>query len=297
MICGMALYEFRAEIPGGDAARADECLLENEAAAWSVIEDVDARRAWVAGVFADRALGEEAWAWIGAALASAGIGAGRPVVRALPDADWRDSYKAHFKAWRFGPLHWVPVWERDRFVPAAGDRVLWLDPGMAFGTGNHETTRLCCERLVEFARRRGVPGSVLDAGCGSGILALSAARLGLAPVVGFDNDPLAVEISRENAQLNDLASAVEFFVGDLQTGLARRRADLVLANIQADVLVRFAGELLGAVAPGGELVLSGILASELAPVRAVFTSAARGWTMDTRILGEWSDLVLMTPES
>src|SRR5690606_20866337 len=102
---------------------------------------------------------------------------GSPAYRMLGDADWRDSYKEHFKAWQFGRLHWVPVWQRESFTLPEGDAVLWLDPGLAFGTGNHETTRLCVERLVTLTEERGPVGRVVDAGCGSGILALSAALL------------------------------------------------------------------------------------------------------------------------
>jgi len=214
------------------------------------------------------------------------------VVRPLLDQDWRDSYKAHFTASRFGRLHWVPVWERAAYALPAGDVVLWLDPGLAFGTGNHETTRLCCERLVTFAGERGPAGCVVDAGCGSGILALSAAKLGFTDVTGFDNDPEAVRVSGENAALNDLVGAVRFLTGDLETGLAGRSADLLMANIQADVLMRFADNLVRAVAPGGLLVLSGILAIELEKVRGVFAAATPGWDLQTRIMGEWSDLAL-----
>ena len=129
------------------------------------------------------------------------------------------------QTWRFGRLHWVPIWEREAFRLPPGDAVLWLDPGLAFGTGNHETTRLCVERLVALAERREKAGEakagarVIDAGCGSGILALSAALLGFRDVRGFDNDPEAVRVSGENAALNGLADRVEFFVGDLVGGL------------------------------------------------------------------------------
>ena len=138
---------------------------------------------------------------------------------------------------------------------------------------------------------------MIDAGCGSGILALSAARLGCGEIVGFDLDPEAVRISRENAALNGLAGRIVFSEGDLLTGLAGREAEIVLANIQADVLMRFAPHLLGAVAPGGKLVLSGILAAELAQVRTAFAAAAPGWVSETRTLGEWSDLQLARPGS
>jgi ribosomal protein L11 methyltransferase len=190
----------------------------------------------------------------------------------------------------------VPVWERSSFQPAAGEVVIWLDPGLAFGTGNHETTRLCCERLVVLAEQAGGRVgelSVIDAGCGSGILALSAAKLGFGRILGFDNDAEAVRVSEENAAMNELAGAVDFFTGDLISGLSGgRQAEVVLANIQADVLMRFVNELIGAVAPGGTLVLSGILAIELNKVRAVFEQAVPTWKIASRVMGEWSDIAL-----
>ena len=300
----MKLFELKAEIPTDTVDAADNVLLELGLAEWSVMQDVIVRRAWVVGIFPGELEARARWDELAPLLAGAGVDptgtTGGPAVRALADEDWRDSYKAHFKAWRFGRLHWVPVWERERYALFPGDAVIWLDPGLAFGTGNHETTRLCCERLVAFAAKdkgQGTRGRirVLDAGCGSGILALSAARLGLGEVAGFDNDPEAVRVSGENAELNGLAGDVNFFTAGLMEGLAGRQAELVLANIQADVLMRFARELVSAVAPGGELVLSGILAAELEQVRAVFAVAAPGWTVESRVLGEWSDLRLARP--
>ena len=136
---------------------------------------------------------------------------------------------------------------------------------------------------------------MIDAGCGSGILALSAALLGFENIAGFDNDSEAVRVSEENAALNGLAGRVKFSTGDLVTGLAGAQAEIVLANIQADVLMKFARELTGAVAPGGTLVLSGILAHENAQVRAVFAAAAPGWKLESRVMGEWSDVRLDRP--
>jgi ribosomal protein L11 methyltransferase len=213
----------------------------------------------------------------------------------LADRDWRDSYKAHFKPWQFGRLHWVPVWERETFRAPTGDEVLWLDPGLAFGTGNHETTRLCVERLVRLSEGESRNRAVIDAGCGSGILALSAALLGFSDIVAFDNDAEAVRVSQENAALNNLGDRVRFFSADLSAGLAGRTAGILLANIQADVLVRFAAELVAAVAPGGTLVLSGILAVERDATRHNFEAIARGWNCESRIMGEWSDLMLYRP--
>jgi ribosomal protein L11 methyltransferase len=284
----MSLIEIKAEIPSGNVEAVDALLQELGDEGWSLLEDAIAKRAWVMGIFASEEEARSRWAELQPQLPVTP----EPAMRMLADQDWRDSYKAHFKAWRFGRLHWVPVWERETYALLPGDAVIWLDPGLAFGTGNHETTRLCCERLVAFAQDNGTTGRVIDAGCGSGILALSAAKLGFKDVAAFDNDTEAVRVSGENAILNGMAKAVHFFTGDLMTGLAGRQAELVLANIQADVLMRFAKELLAAVAPGGQLVLSGILAMELEKVRDVFAAAAPGWEVQTRILGEWSDLAL-----
>ncbi len=291
-----AVFELKVEVALGAVPALEELLAEQEEQRLMVLEDKPSGRAWLTGYFETREAAQAAWRTF-ASLLDAEWLATEPELKELADKDWKESYKEHFKAWQFGRLHWVPVWEREAFRLPAGDEVLWLDPGMAFGTGNHETTRLVVERLVKFAADNGVAGRVIDAGCGSGILALSAVKLGYARVAAFDNDPLAVEVSRENATLNDLVGKVEFYVGDLVTGLAGRRAELVLANIQADVLMKFARELLGAVAPGGALVLSGILAVELTQVRETFAGLATGWNVDSRVMGEWSDLVLVAPKA
>ncbi len=286
----MSLVEIRVVVPADSVEAADELLLERGEARWSVFEDVIARTACIVGVFPTEAEARESWA----GLAGAIVHEGKPQVRAMADADWRESYKLHFKPWRIGRLRWVPVWERESYNLPAGDEVVWLDPGMAFGTGNHETTRLCVERMVEISAGGRRLGSVIDAGCGSGILAISAAKLGFGPVGGFDNDAEAVRIANENAALNGVDDRVTFHVGDLLTGFGGGRFDLVLANIQADVLTRFARELLAAVAPGGALVLSGILAQELEQVRAGFEAASGLPTarFDSRASGEWADLLV-----
>lgn len=291
----MSLFQVKAEIAPASAESVDELFLEHEAANWSVLQDVLIQQAWVVGIFEDEDMATAAWRTIQPLLTAAGASPSRPDLTVLGDEEWRDSYKAHFKASKFGRLHWVPVWERDTHVIGEGEQAIWLDPGLAFGTGNHETTRLCCHRLVEWAEARGTTGRVIDAGCGSGILALSAVRLGFTNVVGFDNDPEAVRVSEENAALNDLSGAVDFYVGDLITGLVGRQAEVVLANILGHVLVEFRAQLIASVAPGGTLILSGILAAERDQVQAAFVAAAPGWSVDSRIDGEWADVVLVRP--
>jgi len=286
----MAVFEFKVEIALGAVPAVEELLAGHEEQHLMVIEDKPSGRAWLTGYYESRAEAEAGWRRFAEMIDPEWL-ATEPGISELADKNWKESYKEHFKAWQFGRLHWVPVWERETFKLPAGEQVLWLDPGMAFGTGNHETTRLVVERLVRAAVKSVTRGRVIDAGCGSGILALSAVKLGFTQVAAFDNDPLAVDVSRENAELNQLAGKVDFYVGDLVTGLAGRQAELVLANIQADVLIKFAPQLVAAVAPEGVLVLSGILAGELAQVRAVFEALPPGWTTDSRVMGEWSDLV------
>lgn len=289
----MTLVELKAVIAPSEAETIDEQIQESGLIGWNILEDVIAKTAGISGVFESEAQAREAWTQLVAVCQS--LVAVQPELRVLEEREWRDSYKAHFKAWQFGRLHWVPVWERETFKLPEGDEVLWLDPGLAFGTGNHETTRLCVERLVEWAQTADKTATILDAGCGSGILALSAAKLGFTRVAGFDNDPEAVRVSEENAELNGLAGRVEFYEGDLISGLAGRQADMVMANILGHVLIAFAPQLVASVASGGTLVLSGILAQENAEVCAAFRQCAPDWALDARILGEWSDVKLKRP--
>jgi len=323
----MILYELRVVVAPEAVEGIDEAIQEAGLLGWNLVEDVLVRTAAVVGLFPSEEEGRSAWAELSAACPL--LAGAQPELRKIAETEWRESYRAHFKAWQFGRLHWVPVWEKPQassfgadplatsaqalaaraedgsgaeehtgFVVPEGHEVLWLDPGLAFGTGNHETTRLCVERVVSFAERVAdlAATRVIDAGCGSGILALSAAKLGFASVVGFDNDPEAVRVSEENAALNDLAGAVEFYEGDLVSGLAGRQAELVLANILAPILIEFAQHLVDAVAPGGTLVLSGILASEGEMVQAAFARAAPDWHFEeSRVLGEWCDVVLVKP--
>lgn len=289
------MIEVSWQFPAEEIERVDDILLERGDEHWMVLHEALSGHAKVLGVFASGEEAQSAWTELRGLIGWSEGGDEEAVIRTLPEEEWRDSYKAHFHAWQFGRLHWVPVWERDTFELPEGEAVLWLDPGMAFGTGNHETTRLCVERLVEHARLNGTAGAVIDVGCGSGILALSAAKLGFTHVVGFDNDPEAVRVSDENAALNGLSAHVKFFSADVVTGLAGREAKVVMANILAHVLIGFARELVASVSPGGILVLSGILATEEYRVREAFAAVAPNWTQDSRVLGEWCDVVLTHP--
>lgn len=222
-------------------------------------------------------------------------------VSTIQDADWQNAYKEFVKPWNDRRLHWIPLWERDNLQPHKGAAVVYLDAGMAFGTGAHETTRLCARRLLDYMEAhpdRIETTALIDAGCGSGVLALSAAALGFKNIFGFDFDPEAIRVCRENIEYNaQITNPVEFALADLADGLQGKQADLILANIQTDVLIPHSDHLVRAVAAGGTLALSGILAKELEQVRDHYQARFEELTgapvsLDSRVDGEWADLLI-----
>jgi ribosomal protein L11 methyltransferase len=192
---------------------------------------------------------------------------------------WRDAWKAYFEPTRIGPRLVVKPSFKP-YEPAASDVVLTLDPGGAFGTGTHETTRL----LLEALQRHLAPGMhVLDVGCGSGILAIACLLLGAERAIGVDVDPEAVRVSGENAEHNGVRRRLTLYEGTL-AAVPPGRFPLVLANIESRVLVPLADELCARVAPGGVLVLGGLLAPERERVLAAY-AALRPLGVHTQ--GEW----------
>lgn len=196
-------------------------------------------------------------------------------VTLIEDADWQERWRAHAVRQRFGERLWVVP--RDEPLPAdahaAADAplaVLRLDPGLAFGSGSHPTTRLCLARLatMDLRGRR-----VLDFGCGSGILGLAACLLGAREVVAIDHDPQALAATWDNAEYNGVGPE-RLRVGD-QTlldadGADARSFDVVIANILANPLVELAALLTRLAVPGGTLVLSGLLVEQEGMIRAAY---------------------------
>jgi ribosomal protein L11 methyltransferase len=210
---------------------------------------------------------------------------GHPTLTAVNAEDWSSSWKVHFKPLRVGKrLLIVPTWEDAAELP--GDLVLRIDPGMAFGTGGHETTRLCLE-LLESVMESGplltVP-SLLDLGTGSGILAMAANLLGAGRILALDIDPDAVDVARENLALNDMSDRVECGITPLES--LTECFDIILANILAEELVRLAPNLAERLLPGGSLILSGILAEKEQLVRQGFASQPLKY-IKTACAGEW----------
>ncbi len=241
-----------------------------------------------------------------------------PVTRWVAEADWAENWKQYFRPLRAGRrLVIVPSWED--YQPVPDDLIITLDPGMAFGTGTHATTRLCLEALEERLSGLGGPSAggtgwecrelggqearVLDIGTGSGILALAAARLGAAEVVAIDTDPVALEVAARNFMANGLGprrgsrqgdwrpGAVRIHLGDLKEWECRggqRPFDIVVANIIAGVVAELAPEVRRLLKPGGLFIAGGIIDSKAESVARALESAglrtagrreAEGWVV------------------
>ncbi len=264
---------------------------------WTIVHPRPEDEVTLHGYFETEADGRAAWSELRNHFPDVPDG---PVRESVRDEDWMESYKLHLRPWSQGPLQWVPEWERGTFPVPEGSVAVYLDSGLAFGTGSHETTRLCATALVEYFLANGSGAPVIDAGCGSGILALSAVKLGFAPVHAFDNDPEAIRVTAENAAANGIGGG-EFSLAEsgIEDGLAGRGADLVLANIQSNILCLYAAELCAAVNPGGWLALSGILRREAGRVAGTFEqemqktgSPAGAGPAEIRYDGDWA-LVLL----
>ncbi len=184
-----------------------------------------------------------------------------PHIQQLPDQQWERVWMEGFEPMQFGDHLWiVPSW----FSPPDPNAVnIKLDPGLAFGTGTHPTTRLC----LEWLDRHPVPQKVIDYGCGSGILAIAAAKLGAKSIECIDRDPQALEATLENGRGNAVADRLTIALPDQKSG---QPAPLVLANILADPLIELAPQLAALVTPGGNIVLSGILKGQGPAVSAAY---------------------------
>ncbi len=202
-------------------------------------------------------------------------------VSSVHEQDWAENWKKYYKPFRAGEkLVIKPSWEP--YEEQENDLVLELDPGMAFGTGTHETTFMCMEQLEKYI----TPGcKAIDVGCGSGILGLAAAKLGAKDVLAIDLDELAVKVAKENTEKNGLTEIVRVVHGDLLEK-ADEMADVIVANIIADVICFLCGPAKKHLLPGGTFICSGIIREREEDVQKAL--AAAGYTVCNRLAkGEW----------
>jgi ribosomal protein L11 methyltransferase len=236
-------------------------------------------KAWLPGI--DAAAAERAIGSVRADLGHLQAFGLRPIgdleVRPVHEEEWASAWKSHFPVLRIGRRLVIrPTWRRHR--AAQDDVVLALDPGMAFGTGLHPTTRLCLAGIERWADDGLLDDArVLDVGCGSGILAIAAARLGARSAHGVDTDPIAVDATLANARRNRVARRVTAARGSVPlvdgTGRTRGPYDLVLANLIASVLIHLAEPLAASMRPGGRMLASGIFIDREPDVVEAFRAA------------------------
>lgn len=211
------------------------------------------------------------------------VSLGRLYAEEIPvdDEQWKDKWKEYFKPSKVTE-HLVikPTWED--YEPAEGEKILEIDPGMAFGTGTHETTSMCLQ-LMEKYKKDGF--TVLDVGCGSGILSIGAALLGSSRALGIEIDPDAVGVAQENIAQNHVEDRAEAIEGDLTKGIDFK-ADMVLANLMADLVIMLSGDVPNHLNEGGIYISSGILTEKKDKVLAAIEDAGFE-ILEVKEKGDW----------
>lgn len=213
--------------------------------------------------------------FIKARLDAEGIGYETSIV-GVNEEDWANNWKQYYHTQRIGKRIVVtPSWEE--YTPSGDDVQMRLDPGMAFGTGTHDTTRLCLELLEEVVTPE---TRILDVGTGSGILSVGGVLLGAPSALGVDIDPVAVKVANENAEINEVTDKTEFVCGDL-TDKVHGKFEIVTANIVADVIIRLLSTVKNYLLKGGVLIVSGIIDTRADEVENACHEA--GFTTEKRL--------------
>ena len=206
----------------------------------------------------------------------------------LMEEDWAESWKQYFKPISLGRVTIVPAWEE--YEAAEGEIIIRLDPGMAFGTGNHETTRLVM-KIMQDEIKGGE--QVLDVGCGSGILSICAVKLGASFCNGYDIDPVAVKVAKENAKDCGLEERINIGISDLLAGVERvpHGYGVCVANIVAEIIIRMLPDLSSYLAPGAPVILSGIVSEKAEEVSEA--AIACGYRIERReVENDWVALLI-----
>ena len=206
-------------------------------------------------------------------------------LKKVNDEDWANEWKKHYKPLRIGEkILIIPSWENA--VIEDGDIVIKLDPGMAFGTGTHETTKMCIQLLESHSQER---NSLLDVGCGSGILSIIGAKLGFNNALGIDIDPIAIKVAEENAIRNNVHKVVKYKQKIIQD-LEIKKYNIVIANIVADVIIDITPTVKGYLSDNGLYIISGIIKDRLADVKSKLLEENYD-IVEEITMGEWVAMI------
>ncbi len=213
------------------------------------------------------------------------IGAGEVSTVEIREEDWSTSWKKYYKPVKIGNQVVVkPIWEE--YKPEEGEIIIEMDPGMAFGTGTHETTIMCVQQLEQHVSEE---CTVFDIGCGSGILSIVAAKLGAGKVIGVDYDEVAVNVSRKNAIENKVDNIVEIKHGNLMD-VVTEKANIIVANIIADIIISLSKDIKGFLDNDGLFIASGIILDKVEKVKE--NLVANGLEIiKVETMGEWVTVV------
>lgn len=209
----------------------------------------------------------------------------------VDDEDWATSWKKYYKPFHISDSVVIkPSWEE--YEKQAGEIIIEMDPGMAFGTGTHETTRLCSQLLEQYVKKG---DTVIDVGCGTGILSIIAVKLGAGHAEAIDIDEVAARVTKENCMMNDVLDSITVKKGVL-ADLEPQRADIVVANIIADVVINLSGLMTAYLKKGGTLLTSGIIRERKDDVIKAYTQLGFEYKNSLE-MGEWVAIVFKCPDS
>ncbi len=219
------------------------------------------------------------------------IGEGTVTLQKVKEEEWANAWKQYYKPFRAAKQIVIePTWEKATFVQE-GDQVIKLDPGMAFGTGTHETTSLCIQSLEQYVTPN---DTILDIGCGSGILGIVAGKLGAKKVIGVDIDPNAIKVAKENVQINQVDEIVEIRQGDLLE-VVEEKTDCIVANIIADVIIKLVESVPQVLRPKGFFIASGIIMERLEEVKQAIEKSSFD-LVEVLTKGDWAAVVARKKE-